>query len=67
MQAAVGLVQLGSSTPWLPSAARSRALPRRARDIAGLLLPADPPYGTTNYQSYVVRLDDELPIERDAA
>ena len=28
--------------------------------VPGLGLPGDPPYGTTNYQSYVVRLDDEL-------
>ena len=67
LQAAVGLVQLGKLDAMV---AERRSLAERYRDaladVAGLLLPADPPYGTTNYQSYVVRLDDELPIERDA-
>src|SRR5215212_592744 len=67
LQAAVGLVQLGKLDAMV---AERRALAERYRDalgdVPGLLLPTDPPCGTTNYQSYVVRLDDELPIERDA-
>ena len=50
--------------------AERRALADRCCDALGdvpaTLLPTDPPYGTTNYQSYVVRLDDDLPLERDA-
>jgi dTDP-4-amino-4,6-dideoxygalactose transaminase len=50
--------------------AERRALAERYRDaledVPGVFPPSDPPYGTTNYQSYVVRLDDDLPVERDA-
>jgi dTDP-4-amino-4,6-dideoxygalactose transaminase len=67
MQAAVGLVQLGRLDAMV---AERRLLAQSYRDaledVPGLILPADPPYGTTNYQSYIVRLDDELPVERDA-
>jgi dTDP-4-amino-4,6-dideoxygalactose transaminase len=67
LQAAVGLVQLGKLDAMV---AERRSLAERYRDalenVPGLFLPSDPPYGTTNYQSYVVRLDDELPVERDA-
>jgi dTDP-4-amino-4,6-dideoxygalactose transaminase len=67
LQAAVGLVQLGKLDAMV--AERRRLAERyreRLEDVPGLFLPADPPYGTTNYQSYVVRLDDDLPVERDA-
>ena len=30
------------------------------------MLPGDPPHGTTNYQSFVVRLEDDLRVDRDA-
>jgi dTDP-4-amino-4,6-dideoxygalactose transaminase len=67
LQAAVGLVQLGRLDAMV---AERRSLARRYRDaladVPGLWLPADPPHGTTNYQSYVVRLDDDLPVDRDA-
>jgi dTDP-4-amino-4,6-dideoxygalactose transaminase len=67
IQAAVGLVQL---TKLHAMVAERRRLADRYREllgeVPGLFLPSDPPYGTTNYQSYVVRLDDELPVERDA-
>jgi perosamine synthetase len=67
LQAAVGLVQL---TKLDAMVAERRRLADRYRealaDSPGLSLPSDPPYGTTNYQSYVVRLDDELPVDRDA-
>ena len=66
LQAAVGLVQLSKLDDMV---AERRRLAERYRealeDVGGLSLPADPPYGTTNYQSYVVRLDDTLP-DRDA-
>jgi dTDP-4-amino-4,6-dideoxygalactose transaminase len=66
LQAAVGLVQLGRLDAVV---AERRSLAARYRDeladVPGLSLPADPPYGTTNYQSFVVRLDDDLPVDRD--
>jgi dTDP-4-amino-4,6-dideoxygalactose transaminase len=50
--------------------AERRSLAESYRDalanVAGVWTPADPPYGTTNYQSYIVRLDDELPVDRNA-
>jgi perosamine synthetase len=67
LQAAVGLVQL---TRLDTMVAERRSLAEGYRelleDVPGLFLPHDPPYGTTNYQSYVVRLDDDLPVEREA-
>jgi perosamine synthetase len=67
LQAAVGIVQL---TKLDAMVAERRRLADRYRealaDTQGLSLPGDRPYGTTNYQSYVVRLDDELPVDRDA-
>jgi dTDP-4-amino-4,6-dideoxygalactose transaminase len=67
LQAAVGLAQLAKLDAMV---AERRGLAERYRerleDVPGLFLPVDPRYGTTNYQSYVVRLDDDLPVERDA-
>ena len=67
LQAAVGLVQL-SKLDAMVSERRSLAERYRAalEDVPGVFPPVDPPYGTTNYQSYVVRLDDDLPVDRDA-
>jgi perosamine synthetase len=67
LQAAVGLVQLE----------RVAAIIERRREQAGLYskllgeldwlqLPADPPYGETNYQSYAVVLEDGARVGRDA-
>jgi dTDP-4-amino-4,6-dideoxygalactose transaminase len=67
LQAAVGLMQLAKLDDMV---AERRCLADRYREaleaVPGLFLPSDPPYGTTNYQSYIVRLDDDLPVERDA-
>jgi dTDP-4-amino-4,6-dideoxygalactose transaminase len=67
LQAAVGLVQLRKLDAMV---AERRRLADDYREllgeVPGLILPGDPPYGTTNYQSYVVRLDDGLPVDRDA-
>jgi dTDP-4-amino-4,6-dideoxygalactose transaminase len=67
LQAAVGLVQLGRLDAMV---AERRSLAQHYGDalagVPGLWLPVDPPHGTTNYQSYVVRLDDDLPVDRDA-
>jgi perosamine synthetase len=67
LQAAVGLVQLAKLDAMVAERRRLAEHYREAlEDVPGLFLPGDPPYGTTNYQSYVVRLDDALPVERDA-
>jgi dTDP-4-amino-4,6-dideoxygalactose transaminase len=67
LQAAVGLVQLGKLDAMV---AERRRLAEVYRDllagIPGLFLPDDPPYGTTNYQSFVVCLGNEIELERDA-
>lgn len=66
IQAAIGLVQLE----------RLDAIVERRRDqadfyrkwfdgIDGVLAPSDPPYGTTNYQSYALRIADEAGATRD--
>ncbi len=66
VQAAIGVVQLGRLDEIV---ARRRALAEgyRARlgTVPGLALPGDPPWGTTNYQSYVVTPTEEFPVSRD--
>jgi dTDP-4-amino-4,6-dideoxygalactose transaminase len=66
IQAAVGLVQLRKLGPMV---ARRRALAHRYAEllsgIPGLLLAADPPYGTTNFQSFWVLLPEETAAGRD--
>ena len=66
LQAAVGLVQLGRLPAMIE---RRRLLAEAYREalggVPGIVLPTDPPYGTTNYQSYTVRLTQEYPITRD--
>lgn len=67
IQAAVGLVQLARLEAMVAERRRLAARYREALEgTPGLSLPSDPPYGTTNYQSYVVRLEDDLPVDRDA-
>lgn len=59
IQAAVGLVQLGRLTDIV---SRRRRLGQRYQDllagIEGLMTVGDPPYGTTNYQSFWVVLPE---------
>jgi dTDP-4-amino-4,6-dideoxygalactose transaminase len=66
VQAAIGLVQL---TRIEAMVARRRALAGRYRellaDVPGLRLVADPPWGTTNYQSCWALLPPGLPVSRD--
>jgi perosamine synthetase len=66
LQAAVGLAQLDRLDAIVE---RRRALARRYRSalapLPGLQLPLDPPYGTTNHQSFWVTLPDDAPIGRD--
>lgn len=67
VQAAIGLVQLDRLDAMIR---RRRSLADRYADrlgtIPGLGLPADPPHGTSNYQSYCVRLPDSSNISRTA-
>jgi dTDP-4-amino-4,6-dideoxygalactose transaminase len=67
LQAAVGLVQIGKLDAMVAERRRLAGRYREALDgVPGLRLPADPPYGTTNFQSYVVRLEDGVAAGRDA-
>jgi dTDP-4-amino-4,6-dideoxygalactose transaminase len=66
VQAAIGLVQLGR----LPEmVARRRELAARYSaafgDIEGVLTAADPPYGTSNFQSYWLLLPAGAPTARN--
>ena len=64
IQAAVGLVQLGRLAGIVE---RRRQRARRYREllagIPGLTTIDDPPFGTTNFQSFWVLLPDECPAE----
>jgi dTDP-4-amino-4,6-dideoxygalactose transaminase len=66
VQAAIGLVQLGKLDKMV---VRRRQLAERYRrllgDLPGLWMAADPPYGTTNYQSFWVALPEDFPVSRD--
>jgi dTDP-4-amino-4,6-dideoxygalactose transaminase len=66
IQAAVGLVQLRKLDELV---ARRRELAQRYRhllsDIPKLRMIEDPPYGTTNYQSFWILLPEDSPVSRD--
>ncbi|WP_282944350.1 DegT/DnrJ/EryC1/StrS family aminotransferase [Cellulomonas endometrii] len=67
LQAAVGLVQLGR----LPEAVdRRRSLgavyAKQLAEVPGLRPVADPPWGTSNFQSYWVEVAPGFPVGRDA-
>ena len=65
IQAAVGLVQLGRLEELL---SRRRGLAARYTESLadlGVVVASDPPYGTTNFQSYWVLLPADSPMERN--
>jgi perosamine synthetase len=66
MQAAVGLVQLAKLDEMV---ARRRQLARRYQKalavVPGLEIVGDPPYGTTNYQSFWIVLPDDALVGRN--
>jgi dTDP-4-amino-4,6-dideoxygalactose transaminase len=66
LQAAVGIVQLGR----LPEIVRRRrelaaAYGKAIADIPGLRAAADPPWGTSNFQSYWVEVLTDYPLDRE--
>jgi perosamine synthetase len=67
IQAAIGLVQLGRLDELV---AQRRELAHRYQallsEVDGVTTVADPPYGTTNFQSFWVRLAPDLDVDRDA-
>jgi len=65
IQAAVGLVQLGRLDELV---ARRRSLAARYTEAMSdleVVVASDPPYGTTNFQSYWMLLPPDAPIGRD--
>jgi dTDP-4-amino-4,6-dideoxygalactose transaminase len=66
IQAAVGIVQLRRLTEIVE---RRRYLAKRYQSalevVPGITTVKDPPYGTTNYQSFWVLLHEEYPLHRD--
>jgi perosamine synthetase len=66
VQAAIGLAQLDKLDQIV---ARRRRLASRYQEglaaIPGLSTVTDPPYGTTNYQSFWIVLPDEAPVSRN--
>jgi dTDP-4-amino-4,6-dideoxygalactose transaminase len=67
IQAAVGLVQLTRLEVVVAERRRLAACySELLAGIEGLHTPADPAYGTSNYQSYVIRLGPQIAAERNA-
>jgi len=66
IQAAVGLVQLAKLDQMVH---RRRTLAERYQqllaEVPGIRTVADPPHGTTNFQSFWVELDEYFPVSRD--
>lgn len=66
LQAAVGLVQLGRLDEMVQ---RRRLLAagyaKAVEDVDGLRAVADPPHGTSNFQSFWVEVEDDYPLDRE--
>ncbi len=66
IQAAIGLVQLGKLDEIIERRRTQAAFYAEAFDaLGGITAPSDPPYGTTNYQSYALLVGDEAATTRD--
>lgn len=66
IQAAVGLVQLGKLEAMIERRRDQADVYRKAFDgLAGVSTPSDPPYGSTNYQSYAIRIEGDARRDRD--
>ena len=67
LQAAIGLVQLGRLDQIVAERReRAQRYHERLLSASGLQLVDDPPYGTTNFQSFWVVLPGDFPESRDA-
>ncbi len=67
LQAAIGLVQLGRLDQIVAERReRAQRYHERLLSASGLQLVDDPPYGTTNFQSFWVVLPADFPESRDA-
>ena len=66
IQAAIGLVQLGKLDEIIERRRTHAAFYAEAFDaLGGITAPSDPPYGTTNYQSYALLVGDTAATTRD--
>ncbi len=66
LQAAVGLVQLERLDEVVRRRRELAATYTKAiEDIGGLRAVADPPWGTCNFQSFWVEVEDSYPLDRD--
>jgi dTDP-4-amino-4,6-dideoxygalactose transaminase len=66
LQAAVGLVQLDRlDTVIAQRRARAARYHEALAAVDGAVMPQDPPFGTTNHQSFWLELPDDFPLGRD--
>ena len=66
IQAAIGLVQLGKLDEIIERRRTQAAFYAEAFEaLGGITAPSDPPYGTTNYQSYSLRIGAGATADRD--
>ena len=66
MQAAMGLVQLDRLDEVIEARRhRARRYTGQLAELKGAVIPEDPSWGTTNFQSFWVELPDDFPVDRD--
>ena len=66
IQAAIGIVQLGRLDEIVERRRKQAAFYTDSFDgVRGITTPADPPHGTTNHQSYWIRVGDDAATTRD--
>ena len=66
IQAAIGIVQLGRLDEIVEQRRKQAAFYTHSFDgLRGITTPADPSYGTTNHQSFWIRVDDDASTTRD--
>lgn len=66
IQAAVGVVQLDRMPDFIKKRRELDCLYREyLKDISWIILPKEPEWARTNWQSYAVRIKEESPVSRD--
>jgi dTDP-4-amino-4,6-dideoxygalactose transaminase len=66
VQAAIGLVQLGKLDAMVQRRRElARAYQERLSDLSGLRTVEDPPWGSSNFQSFWIELDADFPLSRN--